>query len=137
MAIKEKTESKVNRVVQYIKEEHKWENYAFVVISAITLLLGVLILTDILTVRESFPVIGEFADTFAWVLVIISTLGLIFALYPFFKPAWPELKKVTWLKPRAFLNNSLRVFAFITIFALLFLLYDSFLLQVVKRIFSM
>ena len=34
----------VYRIVQYIKEEHKWENYAFMFLSIAVLILGVFIL---------------------------------------------------------------------------------------------
>ena len=98
-------------------------------------MLGVLILSDVLVVKEDFPLIGKYPDVFAWVLVVIAGLGVVYALYPFFKPALPEFKKISWLKWPKFLGNVIRVFLFLIIFTLLFLLYDSFIQQILARIF--
>lgn len=125
----------VYRIVQYIKEEHKWENYFFLFISLVTLILGCLILTGSLVVKSDFPVIGSFPTAFAWILVGFATIGLIYAVYPFFKPAFPEFKKITWLAPRKFLGDTIRVFLFLIIFTLLFLLYDSFIAEILALIF--
>ena len=130
----EKFEGK-SRILEYLKQEHKWENYLFVVVSIVTLMLGILILSDVLVVKEDFPLIGKYPDVFAWVLVVIAGLGVVYALYPFFKPAFPEFKKISWLKWPKFLGNVIRVFLFLIIFTLLFLLYDSFIQQILARIF--
>lgn len=130
---KEKFEGK-SRIMEYLKTEHKWENYLFLAVSVITLLLGVLMLTDALVVKEDFPLIGNYPDVFAWILVVIAGIGVVYALYPFFKPAFPEFKKVTWLTWPKFLENAVRVFLFLIIFTLLFLLYDSFITQILAKI---
>jgi len=130
---REKREGR-SRILEYLSTEHKWENYLFLVISIVTLVLGALILTGALAVKDTFPVIGEHPKVFAWVLIVISALGVLYACYPFFKPAFPEFKKISWLPGRKFLGNSLRVFIFLTIFALLFLLYDAFITQLLANI---
>lgn len=132
---KEKFEGK-SRILEYLKTEHKWENYLFVVVSVVTLLLGILMLTNVLVVKEDFPLIGKYPDAFAWTLVVISGIGVLYAIFPFFKPAFPEFKKISWLSGIKFLGNSIRVFLFLIIFALLFLLYDSFITQILARIFN-
>ena len=111
-----------SRILEYLATEHKWENYLFLVVSIITLMLGILILTDVLV------------DVFAWILVAVAGLGVLYALYPFFKPAFPEFKKITWLKPMKFLGDAIRVFLFLFIFVALFLLYDAFITQIISRI---
>lgn len=131
---KEKFEGK-SRILEYLKTEHKWENYLFVVVSLVTLLLGILMLTGALVVKEDFPLIGSYPDVFAWILVIVAGIGVVYAIYPFFKPAFPEFKKISWLSWTKFLGNAVRVFLFLIIFALLFLLYDSFITQILARIF--
>ena len=121
---------------EYLKEEHKWENYVFVVVALITLLLGCLILEGSIQVKDNFPVIGTHPTAFAWVLVGISALGLLYALWPFFKPSIPELKKITWLTWPKFLANLTRVFIFMLIFIALLLLYDAFISNIFVLIFS-
>lgn len=136
MAVKEKINDKPSRIMQYLKETHKWENYVFLLFSALVLMLGCLILTGTLTVKQNFWLIGEHPTVFAWVLVVVGILFTIYALFPFFKPALPEIKKVSWLTFGKWLGNSIRVLLFITIFALLFLLYDAFITQILAVIFK-
>lgn len=133
---RDKEESKPSRIWNYIKEEHKWENYVFLLISVVTLVLGVLILVGTLVVRPDFPVIGGIPMVFGWILVVVAAAGVVYALYPMFKPAFPELKKISWLTGSKLVGNIIRVFLFILIFTLLFLLYDSFIQQILSRIFK-
>ena len=123
-----------SRIIEYLMEEHKWENYVFLAVSVITLVLGTLILAGTLTVKENMPLIGDYPKAFAWILVGIAGLGVLYALYPFFKPSFPELKKITWIKGWKFVGNIIRTFLFIIIFALLFLLYDAFIQQLLEKI---
>ena len=124
----------VYRIGEYLKEEHQWENWLFLGISIITLLLGCLMLNGALQVRKDFPVIGEYPQVFAWILIVLASLGLLYALYPFLKPAFPELKKITWLAWPKFLGNAIRTFVFIIILTLLFMLYDVFIAELLGLI---
>ena len=124
----------VYRIGEYLKEEHQWENWLFLGISIVTLLLGCLMLNGALQVRSDFPVIGEYPTVFAWILVVLASLGLLYALYPFLKPAFPELKKITWLTWPKFLGNAIRTFVFIIILTLLFMLYDVFITELLGLI---
>lgn len=132
---REKEDNKPSRILEYLKTEHKWENYLFLAISLVVLMLGILILTGVLVVREDFPLIGKNATVYGWVLVVVAGLGTLYALFPFYKPCFPEFKKITWLKGMKLLGDIVRVFLFITIFTLLFLLYDSFISQILGYIF--
>ena len=134
MAVKEKTQDRPSRIWQYLKETHKWENYVFLFFSVVVLALGLLILTGALTIKDDAWLIGDYPTTFAWILVGISGLFTIYGLYPFFKPAIPELKRVSWLSFGKFAANAIRVLLFLVIFALLFLLYDAFISLLLARI---
>ena len=133
---RDKEENKPSRILEYLKTEHKWENYLFLAISVIVLMLGILILVGVLVVREDFPVIGQNATVYGWILVVVAGLGTLYALYPFYKPCFPEFKKITWLKGMKLVGDIVRVFLFIIIFTLLFLLYDSFISQILGYIFN-
>ena len=134
MAVKEKKLDKPSRIWQYLKETHKWENYVFLFFSVVVLVLGLLILTGTLNVKEDAWLIGDYPTVFAWILVGLSGLFTLYGLYPFFKPAIPELKKVSWLSFGKFAANAIRVLLFLVIFALLFLLYDAFISLLLARI---
>ena len=125
----------IYRISEYLKEEHKWEIWLFLAVSIITLLLGCLILNGALAIRSDFPVLGQYSSLFGWILVVVSALGLLYALYPFFKPAFPEFKKITWLKVPEFIGNVIRAFVFMLVFIALFILYDYFMTSVLKLIF--
>ena len=132
---KDKEENKPSRIWNYIKEEHKWETYVMLFLSVFTIILGVFILKGTLTVREDAWLIGKIATPFAWGLVIVGAAGALYSLWPLYKPAFPEFKKITWLTGSKLVGNIIRVFLFIIIFTMLFLLYDSFISQVLSRIF--
>ena len=134
MAIKQKQEEKQSKLWEILKKDYKWESYVFFAISLLVLLLGVLILTGTLTISPSAPLIGGFPTVFAWILVVFGGLTLLYAVYPFFKPAFPELKKITWLKGKKYFGDVIRVFSFIIVFALLFLLYDMFITEILAKI---
>ena len=125
----------IYRIGEYLKEEHKWENWVFLGVSIVVLLLGLLILNGSLIVRENFPLIGSNPSLFAWILVGIASVGILYGLYPFFKPAFPEFKKITWLTLPKFVANSIRVFLFIIIFVGLFILYDTLMAELFMLIF--
>ncbi len=130
MAVKEKNKEQKSRIWEILSKDYKWESYVFLLISLVVLILGTLILTGTLSVKENMPVIGSYPKPFAWALVVASSFGVLYAIYPFFKPAFPELKRVKWLSKREFLADSIRVFMFLIIFALLFVLYDFFLMEI-------
>jgi len=125
----------IYRIGDYLKEEHKWENWLFISVSVIVLLLGCLILNGALVVKDNMPVVGDHSKVFAWVLIVISSIGLVYAIWPFFKPALPEFKKITWLTIPKFIANSLRVFIFMLIFIALFLMYDYLMIELIALIF--
>ena len=124
------------RILEYLQTEHKWESYLFIAVSLVTLILGCLMLTGTLIVKDDFPLIGDYPNVFAWGLVIVSGLGLIYALYPFYKPAFPEFRKISWLTIPKFVGNIIRVFLFLIIFTLLFVLYNAFIARILTLIFN-
>ncbi len=133
---KQEKENRPSRIAQYLKEEHKWFNYVLLFISVFVLMLGILILVGTLVVKENIWFIGEHPTLYGIIIVVISALGTLYSLYPFYRPCFPEFKKITWLKGKKFIADIVRVFLFIIIFTLLFLLYDSFISQVLGYIFN-
>lgn len=127
-----KPEESHSRILEYLKNEHKWENYVLLVLSFMALILGCLIINGTLSVSEDFPLIGNFPKVFAWVLIGLSVLAILLSLWPFFKPAFPELKKVTWPKPKQFGADVARVFIFLLILVSVLLLFDAFISRLIK-----
>ena len=128
MAIKEKSkEVQKSKVVEILTTEYKWETYLLGFLSVVAIALGLLIFANVLTVSETTPLIGNYPKLFAWIITIVGAIGLILFAIPLFKPAGPELKKLTWPTWRVFVANSTRVFIFIIVLAGVFLLYEAFI----------
>lgn len=126
-----------SRILEYLKNEHKWENYVLLILSVMALMLGCLIINGTLEVSESFPIIGNFPKVFAWILIGLSALAILLAVWPFFKPAFPELKKVSWPKARTFGADVARVFIFLIILVAVLLLFDAFVAKLIKFIIGL
>ena len=126
-----------SRILEYLKSEHKWENYVLLVLSFMALILGCLIINGTLQVSEEFPLIGNFPRIFAWVLIGLSVLAIALSVWPFFKPAFPELKKVSWPKGRQFAADTARVFIFLLILVFILLLFDAFISRLIKFILGL
>ena len=128
MAIKEKNkELQKSKVVEILTTEYKWETYLLGFLSVVAITLGLLIFSNVLTVSETTPLIGNYPKLFAWIITIVGAIGLILFAIPLFKPAVPELKKLSWPTWRVFVANSTRVFIFIIVLAGVFLLYEAFI----------
>lgn len=136
MAIKEqkRLEDKESRVMKVLSTEYKFENGLFIFLSAVVLLLGILILDGTLNVRENFFLIGSIPKPFAITLIVISSIGLLYGLYPIFKPSFPEFKKISWPTMNLFGRNAIRTFIFIILLALMFFLYDTVITNALKSI---
>ncbi len=134
MAIKEKQVEKKSKLWEILSKDYRWESYVFFLISLVVLLLGVLILVGTISIAEDAFLIGPISNIFAWIMVVFGALALIYAVYPFFKPAFPEIKRISWLKGKKYFGNVVRVFIFIIVLALLFLLYDMFITEVLAKI---
>lgn len=136
MAVKKTNVEKESRIWEYLKTEHKWENYLFIFLSLALLVLGIFILNGTLQVNKSVPIIGSFHVPFAIIIVVISVISLVYALYPFFKNSYPEVKKVTLPGWALFIGNTVKVLVFLSIFTLVYLMYDVLVSELIHGILN-
>jgi preprotein translocase subunit SecE len=117
MAIKEKTQEEKSKLLEVLTNEYKWENLLLGILAILSGALALMIISGnpLLTIRESFPILGTEPNglIFAWVLFAISVFGLILVIYPFFLPAIPELKKISWPTWPKFLDSAARTIIFL------------------------
>ena len=125
--VKDSKEIKPSKIKEILTTEYKWETYLLGFLSLVAIALGLLIFTKVLTIDASTPVIGGYGDLFAWIVTIVGAVGFVLFAIPLFKPAVPELKKLSFPTFRVFIANATRVFIFIIVVALIFLLYESFI----------
>ena len=96
--------------------------------------ISLLIFSDVLTVNADTPIIGNYPNLFAWIIVIVGAIGLVLFAIPMFRPAVPELKKLSWPTWRVFVANTTRVFIFLIVMSLMFLLFESFITAFLSKI---
>ena len=125
--VKDSREIKPSKIKEILTTEYKWETYLLGFLSLVAIALGLLIFANVLSVNESTPVIGNYPNLFAWIITVVGVVGLILFAIPLFRPAMPELKKLTFPTFPAFVANATRVFIFIIVIALVFLLYEQFI----------
>lgn len=132
MAIKQKTEQS-SKLIEVLTKEYRWENLLLGVLAIISAALAVSIIIGVswLTPPDaSFPIIGgNNFYIFAWVLLVISAFGIVLVIYPFFLPAIPEIKKISWADWKTFLDNSARVLLFLAILTGFLLLYNFLIIR--------
>ena len=143
-------ESTTKRVLNFIKEDHKFENWVLFILALILLVLAIYILISAASDKNTF------ADRFfniansgwaifnkPWKVIVISSViiaiaasALVYALIPVFKPSFKELKFVTWTDKKTLFKNSLIVLGFIAFLTVLFYLFDLGLIPLFRLIFG-
>jgi preprotein translocase subunit SecE len=121
-------EKKSFNVLNVLRKEYPFEGILLGLLGTLVLVLGVYILEgEVLEVRLTdwwiFDAPWKIV-TFSIIIMLIGASALIYAIAPFFIPGLKEMNKVSW-PTRSILNNHLaRVFGFLIIVAVMFILYD-------------
>ncbi|MFH0767585.1 MAG: preprotein translocase subunit SecE [Bacillota bacterium] len=138
MAIKQKQVEQKSKLLEVLTTEYKWENLLLGILATLSGALALMIISGntLLQINDNFPILGQGNNgvIFAWVLFAISIFGLILVIYPFFLPAIPELKKITWPSWPKFLDHSVRVLIFLIILTGMLLLYDILIIRLLGGI---
>lgn len=127
----EKKEKK-NRAAEVLLHEWKYENLILVILALFAIELGVLILCKDVTIAANAPIIGEYWQVFAWILVGLGTVSLILAVSSFYRSSFTEVKHITGLSKKEFFVNIITVLVFSAILAFLFIGYDALIELVIK-----
>ncbi len=128
MAIKQKQVEQKSKLLEVLTTEYKWENLLLGILATLSGALSVMIIsgTALFGIDENFPILGQGNNgiIFAWVLLAISLFGLALVIYPFFLPAIPELKKISWPSFPKFLDHAVRTLIFLFVLTGFVLLYN-------------
>ena len=121
---KKETE-KPHRIRDFLYREYRGENAVMLFLSLFAIVLGALIVTQKLTISEEYFLLGyKKGKLFAWILIGLSSIALIFILIPFYRPSISELKH---LKPNSkadFFRNVARTLVFTICLTAFFILCD-------------
>lgn len=138
MAIKQTMEEQKSKLVEVLTTEYKWENLVLGVLATVSGALALMIISGshLLQINQDFPILGQGNNgiIFAWVLIAISLFGLVLVTYPFFLPAIPELKKISWPSWEKFLDNSVRVILFIFFLTGIIVVYNVLIIRLLGGI---
>src|SRR5690554_4086371 len=119
MAIKKKNQEQKNKLLEILSTEYKGESLILGILATITAGLAVMIIGNVqgFHIPEDFPILGGSPNDmiFAWSVLVIALLGLALVIYPFFLPAFPEIRKITWPSWALYLDNAVRVLIFVAI----------------------
>lgn len=133
MAIKQKPTEQKSKLLEVLTTEYKWENLLLAILAILSAALSLMIISGsvLLRIDPNFPILGQGNNgiIFAWVLFLISLFGLALVIYPFFVPALPELKKITWPTLPKFVDHATRVLIFLFILTGVILLFNFIIIR--------
>ena len=137
--VEKKDKKEKKNFLALIAREYKYEGLILLFLGLVSIILGVMVLigvksdgSDGLVVNPDVWFIGDQPKAFAWILIILGAVSAVLAVFPYVRPSYGELKRVSWPTKKVMLENTAITFAFILIIAGLFLGYDAILNQVVK-----
>jgi preprotein translocase subunit SecE len=127
MAEYQKKEVHGSRLLEILKKEGKWENYALGAFSLLACVASLLLITGTWTIDSNFPVLGEevYGKIFSWTLFALSILGMAIILAPFVAHSWVEVKKVEWPRGLKFFGDLVRVLVFTIIITAVLFVFDQ------------
>ncbi len=121
-------EIKKNKVIEILRKEYPFEKILLGILGAIVLVLGVYLVegsvleiryTDFWIFNSDFKVMF-----FSIFVIVIGAVSFLLSIWPFFVPSIGEMKKVSWPNKEMIMNHSGRVFGFIMIIGLFFVVID-------------
>ncbi|MCF7925143.1 MAG: preprotein translocase subunit SecE [Candidatus Izimaplasma sp.] len=125
---KKPTDLKPNKVLEILKKEYPFERVLLGVLGILVTVLGVyLIEGSVLEIRYTDLWIFNTPTKiliFSIFVIVIGAVSFFMAVWPFFVPSFVEMKKVSWPGQNTILNHSARVFGFIIIISLFFVVAD-------------
>ncbi|CCV64859.1 conserved hypothetical protein [Alteracholeplasma palmae J233] len=133
MAIKKKEQETKSKLLEVLKTEYRWESLVLALLAILTMGLAVLLINGTLQIT-GFPIIGESPNDkiFAWSVLVVALLGLALVIYPFFLPAIPELKKISWPTVKKMAGYTFRVVLFTGILTFIIVAFDIIIVNVIR-----
>ena len=121
-------EVKKNKVLEILRKEYPFEKIMLGALGLIVLILGIyLVQGEVLEIKYTDLWIFNSPlkiTIFSIFVIVIGTVSFLLAVWPFFVPSISEMKKVSWPNKETIMNHSTRVFGFIILIGLFFLVID-------------
>lgn len=136
MAIKKRDVEEKSKLIDVLKNDYRWENLLLGLVAIFATALSVMIINKSLTISPDFPVLGQGSNglIFAWILLVISVLGIILVIFPYIYASLPEVKRISWSHGKEYLDNTIRTFIFVISLTLVLFLFDVLIKVTIGRI---
>lgn len=136
MAIKKRDVEEKSKLIEVLKNDYRWENLLLGLVAIFATALSVMIINKSLTISPDFPVLGQGSNglIFAWILLVISVLGIILVIFPYIYASLPEVKRISWSHGKEYLDNTIRTFIFVISLTLVLFLFDVLIKVTIGRI---
>lgn len=69
---------------------------------------------------------------FSWTIIVLGTVALVMAIWPFLLASRTEMGKVTWPNAKTIRNHSARVYGFILFLIVMFIIFEAGLTPLFK-----
>jgi preprotein translocase subunit SecE len=121
-------EAKKNKVIEILRKEYPFEKILLGILGAIVIVLGVYLIegtvieikyTDLWIFNSSLKI-----TIFSIFVVVVGAVSFVLAIWPFFVPSFSEMKKVVWPNKKMIINHSARVFGFMIVIGMFFVIID-------------
>ncbi len=125
---KKNPQDKVNKVLAVLKKEYPFEGLLLGLLGVLVLVLGVYIFEgDVLAIQYTDLWIFDSSlkiTIFSIIVMLVGATAFLTSVAPFFIPGLKEMNRVTWPNKPTTYNNLSRVFGFIIVLSVMFILYD-------------
>jgi preprotein translocase subunit SecE len=111
--------------MEILTTEYKGESLLLVFVSIVIMVVSSYIIIGTLVINPTFPVIGRFPLLSTVVFMVSGAVGLVLGSWPLFKPSIVEIKRLTPPTRAIYLDHMVKVFTFILLFLIVFIVFDS------------
>ena len=132
-----KADEKPPRILNFLSKEYRGENAVMLFLALFAIVLGALIVTGTLEIDEKYFLVGLYkGKLFAWILIGLAAISLLFVVIPFYRPSMTEIKHLKTLSRAEFLINVARTMIFILVMVAFFFVCDlglNPLMELIKK----
>ena len=132
-----KADEKPHRILNFLSKEYRGENAVMLFLALFAIVLGALIVTGTLEIDEKYFLVGLYKGRlFAWILIGLAAISLLFVVIPFYRPSMTEIKHLKTLSRAEFLINVARTMIFILLMVAFFFVCDlglNPLMELIKK----
>ena len=132
-----KANEKPHRILDFLSKEYRGENAVMLFLALFAIVLGALIVSGTLEIDEKYFLVGLYkGKLFAWILIGLAAISLLFVVIPFYRPSMTEIKHLKTLSRAEFLVNVARTMVFILLMVAFFFVCDlglNPLMELIKK----